>query len=279
MINFNGNNISADSNLLVNNRAFLYGDGVFETLKIMGNKILFLEDHYFRLMASMRIVRMEIPMNFTMEYFEEQVINLANANGLQASGRSRITFYRNEGGYYLPIQNSVSFLINCVAIENTFYSNVIRTYEVDLYKDFYVTKQLLSSIKTNNKIINITGSIFANENGLDNCLILNEDKNVIEALNGNLFMVSENKLITPPISEGCLNGVMRKQIIGLASKMEGIEVVEVPISPFDLQKADEIFITNVIVGVQSITKYRKKEFGNAFANKLVKGLNAQIGFP
>lgn len=278
MVNFNGNNISADSNLLVNNRAFLYGDGVFETLKIIDNKILFLEDHYFRLMASMRIVRMEIPMNFTMEYFEEQVINLATANRLQASGRARITFYRNEGGYYLPIQNSVSFLINCVAIENTFYSNVIKTYEVDLYKDFYVAKQLLSSIKTTNKIINITGSIFANENGLDNCLILNNDKNVIEALNGNLFMVLDGKLITPPLSEGCLNGVMRKQILGLASKIESLEVVEEPISPFDLQKADELFITNVIVGIQSITKYRKKEFGNTVANELVKGLNAQIGF-
>ncbi len=278
MINFNGIITSSETNLLVNNRAFLYGDGVFETLKIIDNKILFLEDHYFRLMASMRIVRMEIPMNFTMEYFEEQVINLATANGLQASARARITFYRNEGGYYLPKQQSVSFLINCVAIENTIYSNVTRIYEVDLYKDFYVAKQLLSSIKTTNKIINITGSIFANENGLDNCLILNNDKNVIEALNGNLFMVFESKLITPPISEGCLNGVMRKQILGLASKIEGLKVVEEPISPFDLQKADELFITNVIFGVQSITKYRKKEFRIAVANELVKRLNAQIGF-
>jgi len=276
MINFNGNTTSLDSNLLVNNRAFLYGDGVFETLKIIDNKILFLEDHYFRLMASMRVVRMEIPMNFTMEYFEEQVLSLAKTNGCEASARARITVYRNDGGYYLPKQRSVSFLINCVALENTVYSNEKMPYEVDLFKDFYVTKQLLSSIKTTNKIINITGSIFAEENGLENCLILNDDKNVIEALNGNLFMVFEGKLTTPPLSEGCLNGVMRKQIIALALKMEGLEVVEEPISPFDLQKADELFITNVIKGIQSITKYRKKEFGNAVANELVKRLNAQI---
>lgn len=276
MINFNGTITSSDSNLLVNNRAFLYGDGVFETLKIIDNKILFLEDHYFRLMASMRVVRMEIPMNFTMEYFEEQVLSLANTNGCEASARARITVYRNEGGYYLPKQRSVSFLINCTFLENTVYSNDLKPYEVDLYKDFYVTKQLLSSIKTTNKIINITGSIFADENGLENCLMLNDDKNVIEALNGNLFMVFEGKLITPPISEGCLNGVMRKQILGLASKIEGLEVVEEPISPFNLQKSDELFITNVIFGVQSITKYRKKEFGNAVANELVKRLNAQI---
>lgn len=276
MINFNGTISSSDSNLIVNNRAFLYGDGVFETLKIIDNRILFLEDHYFRLMASMRVVRMEIPMNFTMEYFEEQVLALAKANGCHASARARITVYRNEGGYYLPKQRSVSFLINCTALENTVYSNDLKPYEVDLYKDFYVTKQLLSSIKTTNKIINITGSIFANENGLENCLMLNDDKNVIEALNGNLFMVFEGKLITPPVSEGCLNGVMRKQILGLASKIEGLEVVEEPISPFNLQKADELFITNVIKGIQSITKYRKKEFGNSVAIELVKRLNAQI---
>jgi branched-chain amino acid aminotransferase len=235
MINFNGNSTSSDTNLLVNNRAFLYGDGVFETLKIIDNKILFLEDHYFRLMASMRVVRMEIPMNFTMEYFEEQILSLANTNGCSASARARITVYRNEGGYYLPKQRSVSFLINCTALENTVYSNDIKPYEVDLYKDFYVTKQLLSSIKTTNKMINVTGSIFADENGLDNCLMLNDDKNVIEALQGNLF-----------------------------------------ISPFNLQKADELFITNVIKGIQSITKYRKKEFGNTVADELVKRLNAQI---
>ena len=147
---------------------------------------------------------------------------------------------------------------------------------MDLYKDFYVSKQLLSSIKTTNKIINITGSIFADENGLDNCLMLNDEKNVIEALNGNLFMVFEGKLVTPPLSEGCLNGVMRKQIVALASKIQGLEVVEEPISPFNLQKADELFITNVITGIQSITKYRKKEFGNTLANDLLKRLNAQI---
>ena len=73
MINFNGTITDSETNLLVNNRAFLYGDGVFESIKIVDQKILFLEDHYFRLMASMRIVRMEIPMNFTMEFFEEQI--------------------------------------------------------------------------------------------------------------------------------------------------------------------------------------------------------------
>ena len=276
MINFNGIIVSQDANVLTQNRGFLYGDGVFETVKIINNKILFLEDHYFRLMSSMRVVRMEIPMNFTMEYFEEQILSVVNANSLAASSRARITVYRNDGGYYLPQNNSVSFLIHAVALENALYSIEKQHYEVDLYKDFYITKQLLSSIKTTNKIINITGSIFADENGLDNCLLLNDSKNVVEALQGNIFMLLGNKLITPPVSEGCLNGVMRKQILNLAKKIENLEVVEELISPFDLQKADELFVTNVIKGIQPITQYRKKSFETKTSVQLLEKLNEMI---
>lgn len=278
MINFNGNIVSPEENLLVDNRAFLYGDGVFETLKIVDNKILFLEDHYFRLMSSMRVVRMEIPMSFTMEYIEEQILALAKANNCGASGRARITVYRNDGGYYLPKDRTISFLINVVPLENAIYKIEKPTYEVDLYKDFYVTKQLLSTIKSTNKLINITGSIFADENGLDNCLLLNDSKNVIEALNGNIFMLMGNKLTTPPVSEGCHNGVMKRQVVALAKKIEGLEVVEEPISPFDLQRADELFVTNIIAGIQPITKYRKKDFGNKLASDLIVKLNTLVRF-
>lgn len=273
MINFNGTIVSKDTNILTQNRAFLYGDAVFETVKIVNSKILFLEDHYFRLMASMRIVRMEIPMDFTMEYFEEQLLSLVIDNAFSNSSRARITVFRNDGGYYLPQTNTISFLIHVVGIEDTLYSFAQKEYEVDLFKDFYVTKQLLSSIKTTNRILNITASIFANENGFDNCLLLNDSKNVVEAIQGNVFMLMGNKLITPPISEGCLNGVMRKQILEIAKNIESLEVVEEVISPFDLQKADELFVTNVVKGIQPITKYRKKDFDVVLSKVLLEKLN------
>jgi len=275
MINFNGN-IAHEETVLTQNRAFLYGDGIFETVKIINGKILFLEDHYFRLMASTRIVRMLIPMNFTMEYFEEQIIKLVQEQGIAASARARITVYRNDGGLYLPKSNDVSFLISATPLDNTSYVLNTNEYEVDLYKDFYVSRQLLSSIKTTNKMINITGSIYADENSLANCILLNDSKNVVEALQGNIFMVIGKKLITPPVSEGALNGIMRKQILALAKKIEGIEVTEEIISPFDLQKADELFLSNVIMGIQPITKYRKKEFTTNLAHLLVQKLNESI---
>ncbi|PKB17616.1 aminotransferase class IV [Flavobacterium sp. 5] len=277
MINFNGTIVSEDASVLVQNRGFLYGDAVFETVKIVNEKILFLEDHYFRLMSSMRVVRMEIPMNFTMEYLEEQILSLVKNDEIASSSRARITVYRNDGGYYLPQNNTVSFLIKATPLENKEYSFSEQQYEVDLYKDFYVTKQLLSSIKTTNRLINVTGSIYAHENGLDNCILLNDSKNVVEALQGNIFMLNGNKLVTPPVSEGCLNGVMRKQVLELAKKIESIEVVEEIISPFDLQKANELFVTNVIKGIQPITKYRKKEFSIEISKTLVAKLNETLG--
>jgi len=276
MINYNGEILSSEANLSNSNRSFLYGDGVFETLKIVNNKILFLEDHYFRLMASMRIVRIQIPNNFTLEYIEQQILNTAIANDCNKSARVRFTVFRNDGGYYLPESRAVSYLIQVSSLEIARYSFINAYYEVDLYKDFFISKQLLSTIKTTSKMINITGSIFAKENNLQNCLFLNNDKNVVEALNGNLFMLMGNQLITPSIEEGCLNGVMRKQILKLAKQIENVEVIEGVISPFDLQKADELFITNVIVGIQPITKYRKKEYKTDLSKILLDSLNSLI---
>lgn len=276
MINYNGTIVSDSGLTLHNNRGFLYGDAIFETIKVLDGKILYAEEHYFRLMASMRIVRMEIPMHFTMEYMEEQVSLLLKHTGESSSYRIRLTFFRMQGGFYLPENNSTEFIITASPLVNSIYSFSETPYEIDLYKDFHITKQLLSSLKSTNKMVHITGSIFASENGLDNCLLLNDEKNVVEALQGNLFMLKDGKLVTPPVSDGCVDGVMRKQVIELAAKIEGLDIAEISISPFDLQKADELFITNVIKGIQPVTKYRKKEYGNNLSKDLLKRLNAKI---
>lgn len=279
MVNYNGTILENSSVTIEGNRGFLFGDSVFETVKVLDNKVLFLEDHYFRLMATMRIFRMEIPMNFTMEFFEDQILLLVDSfQSITNSCRVRFSVFREGTGFYLPKTNDVSYVLTILPLENELYFISENPYEVELYKDAYVTKQLFSSLKSNNKIIQITGSIFASENGFDNCLLLNDDKNVIEGLQGNLFMRMGNTLITPPITDGCLNGIMRKQILNFAKKLEGYEVVEKSISPFDLQKADELFLTNVIIGIQPITKYRKKAFEVRIAYELLIKLNAFVRF-
>ena len=124
---------------------FLFGDAVFETVKILDNKVLFSEDHYFRLMASMRILRMEIPMNFTLEFFEESLLSAARNEHLENSARARITVFRKDGGLYLPKTNEIDYIISVSHLENPLYSFDKKTYEVDIYKDFYISKQLLST--------------------------------------------------------------------------------------------------------------------------------------
>lgn len=276
MINFNGNLVTASNENIENNRGFLYGDAVFETIKVLDNKILFLEDHYFRLMSSMRIIRMEIPMDFTLEHLESEILKTTQALNL-SSARVRLTVYRSGNGKYFPETRTTQYLISAESTHAVYENNMLE-YEIELFKDFHVSKHLLSTLKTTNRLINITASIFAEENDYQNCFLINDDKNIIEAINGNVFVVKDNVIVTSPISDGCINGIMRKKVIELIKKDDSLQFEERSISPFEIQKADEVFITNVIQGIQSVSKYRKKEFTRNIANALLIKLNAQIRF-
>ncbi len=277
MVNLNGNLTSKKTVISHKNRGFNYGDAVFETLKVVGNKILFLEDHYFRLMASLRILRMEIPMYFTMEFLEAEIKKTIEANQLQSQNvRAKIIVNRAEGGFYNPTSKTIDYLIEVTSTESSKYVVHKNKYEVDLYKDFLVAPNVLSTLKTNNKALHVVGSIYATENNLQNCLLLNTEKQIVEALNGNLFLYKDGKIKTPPLSSGCLKGIMRKNIIEIIKQLKAVEVEETPISPFQLQQADELFITNVIIGIQPITKYRKKEYKTAIAQQLLALLNKKI---
>jgi branched-chain amino acid aminotransferase len=278
MVNNNGQIInSEEASISILNRGFNYGDAVFETIKVSLGKVLFLEDHYFRLMASMRMLRMEIPMNFTLEYIEKEILDLIKANGLfDKTNRVKLIVYRNSNGFYLPEKQNIKYIISSNTLDNDFYQLQNDSYIVDLYKDHYVSPDLLSTLKTNNRIINVIGSIYAKENDLNNCFILNTQKQVIEALNGNVFLVKGNSIKTPPLSDGCIKGVMRKQIIDIVKIMPDFVLEEASISPFELQKADELFITNVITGIQPVSKYRKKEYNNKIAQNLLGKLNVKV---
>ncbi len=278
MINLNGTSLqSEDASLSVKNRGFTYGDAVFETIRVINGKVIFWEDHYFRLMASMRIMRMEIPLSFSPEFLEEMIHELVRKNELEVSAaRVRLTVYRKEGGYYTPETRDIEYIIEATKLESPFYLLNTESYEIELFKDHYVNSGLLSTIKSNNRAVNILGGIYAKENGYENCLLLNENKSVVEALNGNVFLVKDNVIKTPPVTDGALNGIIRKQLISIIKLMEGLELEESSISPFELQKADELFITNVILGIQPVSKYRKKEFSANVAGVLLTKLNVKV---
>lgn len=269
MVNFNGE-LLFDENVKLSfeNRGFKYGDSVFETIKVSNKKVVFWEDHYFRLMASMRMLRMKIPMKFTLEYLEEEILRLINVQGASEQYRVRLTVFRKDGGFYTPKTNEIDFLIEASPL------NYItkEEYKVDVFKDFYQYSGLLSTVKTNNKMLNNLASIFANENDLDNCILINERKGVVEATNANIFLVKDNVVKTPAISEGCIKGILRKKVIEILKKNTDYTLEETNISPFEVQKADEVFITNAIIGIQPITQYKKKKLKVDLSLKLAKNI-------
>lgn len=256
MLNYNGKILSKQAvSISPDNRAFKYGDGIFETIKVERKKVLFIEDHYFRLMASARMLRMQLSMNFTLEYFESEILNTIEALGL-TNARVRFSLFRKVGGLYTPTNNETDFLIEASILEVL----IKEQYEVELYKDHYVFSGLLSTIKSTNRLINIVASIFKEENNYDNCILLNEKKQLVEAANGNIFLVNGTTIVTPALTEGCIKGITRKKILEIVKKDPNLSLEEREISPFELQKADEVFITNAIVGIQPVTKYRRKEY-------------------
>ena len=277
MINRNGQLLPDDSPLfLETNRAFRYGDGLFETIRTLGSRVYFWEDHYLRLMASMRILRMEIPMNFTMEFLESQIHTLLEAKGIpnNKACRVRLSVFRNDGGLYTPVSNEVSFVISAELLEHPFFVLDESPYKVELFREHTADLGLLANLKTNNRILNVVSSIYAKENELDNYILMNREKKLSEAAHGNIFLVNGQELLTPALSDGCINGIIRKKIIEICKKSPELSIEEASISPFELQKADEVFITNAVVGIRPVTEYRRKHYGNQTAKNLVGKLNA-----
>jgi len=275
MINYNGKIIEGtEPNLL--NRGFLYGDCVFETIKVIDNKIIFWEDHYLRLMSSLRIIRVEIPINYTPEFFESQIKNTFSKLSSNFSGRIRLSVYRSGGGLYNPNSMLPNFLIHIKSDINNLFKISEANYKVDLFKDYYMNNDLLSNLKTNNKVINVLAGIFAKENELDNCILLNHKKNVVEFYNGNLFFVKNNNIKTPPLSSGCLKGILRKKILSFSKLFPDVSITEEDLSPFELLSADEIWMTNTISGIVPVTNYRKKMFSNVLARRFLETINNHL---
>ena len=267
MLNFNGEIIAkSDFGLAFNNRGFSYGDAIFDTSLYIKDEIQFLEDHYFRLMASMRIVRMKIPIAFTKTFFQEEIQKVLSANKIfKDTARVKFTIFRNTGGLYAPVTNEVSYLVE---VSKSEYAHKEK-YVIDIFKDYKINADLLSTVKTNNKILHIISSNYANENKLDNCILINNNKNIVEANNANIFLIFGNKIVTPPISDGCVKGIMRKKVMESIRKKGDFILEEKCLSPFDLQKADSVFITNSIIGIQAVTNYKRKAY-NVYLVEMVR---------
>jgi branched-chain amino acid aminotransferase len=276
MINFNGDLLPDNAECLrADNLLFAEGYGLVEDLRVVNGTVFFWEEHYLRLMAAMRILRMEIPMNFTMEFLQEEIFKTLRESTL-FNKPALISFFvfPKTSSFSAASSRPVSYLIKAKELISPFYLHENKEYEVDLYKDFYIQAGMLSTLPLAGKVLKEIGRVYARENGYADCILLNDQKNVVESLEGNLFLVTGQTVKTPPLSEGCQNGVLRKKIIDLISKSTDLTLEEKSISPFELQKADEIFIAGIAWGIQSVTRYRKAEYTPGLAHNILGKLNA-----
>ena len=267
MINFNGD-LLADTHHFLNhtNRGLRYGDALTEFVRYSGSALQFWESHYFRLMAAMRQLRMEIPMEFTLENLEQEIMKTIEASGsLEVPNKVSITVFRNEGEDLLPESLTVSFIIQTSLLENAVYVLDSPKLKADLFKDYYLQADGLARLPHNNRLPLVLASIYARENGFDTCLILNHRKEVCMGLNGNLFLRKGTEVKTPPLTGGCPDGILRQFLLKQSWDHTPYHLKEENISPFELQQADELFMIDIASGINSIGHYRKATYSGEAA--------------
>ncbi len=272
-INNNGTVLTNDAPTIhAGNRGHVYGDGVFESIRIMNGVPINLDNHIHRLVQGAKAIKMRPAGFHTTEFFQSRIIELCEKSGIKEGGRCRISLDRVTGGAYKPESNECTFFIEVYPYDTNNFELNSKGLEIDLYMDIKKSKNALSNFKTKSGLIYVMAAINATERKLDDVLISNDRGGILESSSCNLFVVSNGVLYTPGLDEGCLAGTMRMQVINLALN-NGIKVYECNILPQNLLAADEIFLTNAIRGVNWVSGYRTKRYFNNMSRKIVAMLN------
>jgi branched-chain amino acid aminotransferase len=267
LVNINGEVKPGDAPVIsLDNRAFHYGDGLFESLRIVDGKACFIDAHWARMSTGAELLRITLPKQLDRTSFERWITELAVRCGL-SNARCRFTLYRGGGGHYRPESNEGMFTIEMKPVEHPTYTVNEEGLMVDIWPEIRKPINELSKHKTLNCQYYIMGALWAQQRGLGDCLLQNERGNIIESSSGNLFIVSNSVLYTPSLSDGCLGGVMRAQVINLALA-NGIKVYECSLNPQNLLAADELMFTNAIRGIQWVGAYRTKRYTHRMANTI-----------
>lgn len=275
-VNHNGKVIPNEGGLFHSgNRAYLYGDGLFESIRVVDGEPLNIEAHVLRMLDGAVALKMRIPTFFSVEFFKNKVKELVRQSEVTSCARVRISVDRVAGGFYTPTSNEVQYFIEVYPLECKGFELNTKGLEVDLYTGQCKQNDFLSNFKTKNGLIYVMSALAAKENGLDDLLITSPKGSVLESSNSNIFVVSNGMLYTPSLEEGCLAGVMRMTIINLALEA-GIKVYECHLLPQNLIAADEVFLTNAVNGIIWVGGYRTKRYKNDVVQRLVNLLNKKF---
>ena len=273
---FNGNVYSeSDPVLKASNRAFLYGDGVFETFRVFKGIPLFITDHWSRLTSGLQVLKIQKPESFNVQRLQFHIRNLVKENGIEDGARARISMFRNPGGKYTPVDMGMSYTLQLEGLKNPFFELNKQGRSLGVFTEFPRLKNPLSSFKTLNCHASVMGGIWAQENGFDEALLVNGDGEIIEATSGNLFWVKEGKVFTPPNNTGAVAGITRMHIVNYCIQAT-IPCFEMVPTEAVLLEADEIFTTNAIQGVQWINRYKDKRYFNKFSKYFIDQLNESM---
>lgn len=270
-INFNGKIIPQQELIIpTTNRSFRYGDGLFESIRIKDGRPLFIEDHLNRLYLGMKTLKIRFPSPENID-FENLIINTCQAQGILDGGYARLMVYRRGEGKYLPEKPEADFIIEVFPLENDFTWRK-ENLNLGVYSELKKPIDQLSLIKNNNAQLYILAAIFAQENNFGDALILNEKNQIIETTSSNLFWIKNTTVYSPPISAGPLPGIMRLKMLELVNNM-GYLVNEICPTEEDLLNADEIFLTNAIIGIKAVSGFKQKRYFRNQSLKIVNMLN------
>lgn len=261
----NGIKIKADEPVLkTTNRAFRYGDAIFETIRCIQQQALFIEDHYKRLLNAMAQLKMHCHTLPPIDLFKSQIASLISKNKIYGDARVRLTIFREDGGLYTPNSNNTNYLIEASPLNTNHYSLNTKGLLIDIYDEDKKPKTRFCQFKSANSLLFVMAGLFKQKQKLDDVLILNEEGQIIESLASNIYWIKNQVIYTPSRTSGCIEGVMRAQLMKIL-KNEGWQIQEVAGGLLDdLLNADEVFLSNAIQGIQWVVGIKEKRY---FCNK------------
>lgn len=260
---WNGELISQEHLIISpDNRSFRYGDGCFETIKVIKGNIILQDLHFKRLLSSLDILLITIPHFFTQEYFVKQILQIVSANNHVNQAKVRMTIYRNGEEMKLSSSdNSLQFIVQSWHDEEGSNQFNKEGLSIDIYTAAKKSCDVFSSIKSNNFLPYLMGKLWADKLKLDDCLIINSNGAIADATIANVFIIVDGLIKTPSISEGCVNGTMRKYLLNCFEK-EKIQFEETVLREADLLIASEIFLTNALYGIRWVNRVGNRQYVN-----------------
>ncbi len=245
--------------LLVSNRGYRYGDGLFETMRMKNGELLLKDYHFNRLLNSCSLLHLELPAFFSPEILKKDITRLCQKNNCTRSSRIRLSVFRGNGGLY-DADRALEYVIEAWPLTDQGLLNE-NGLVIDIYTRARKSKDPFSNLKSANFLPYTMAAIHAREHQLNDCLVLNTDGNVADATIANVFVIKNKKIFTPALGEACVDGVMRRYLIDQLTE-NGIPVHETSVSPSGIENADEVFLTNAIQGIRWVKQLRDKIFTN-----------------